>query len=88
MFLLGEEKMKLECPCDGCVPPKRTATCHSTCNEYKKYVLKNEKRKQAIFNEKSIDIFLNENEGKRLKHLKQGLKPSALHHKKHNTRGI
>lgn len=21
--------------CDGCVPPKRTATCHCTCKEYK-----------------------------------------------------
>lgn len=22
------------CPCKGCVPPKRTLSCHSTCQEY------------------------------------------------------
>lgn len=23
-----------DCPCRGCVPPKRTPTCHSNCPEY------------------------------------------------------
>ena len=27
--------MRNDCPCNGCVPPKRTVTCHSTCKEYK-----------------------------------------------------
>ena len=27
----------LICPCNGCVPPKRTSTCHSTCKDYKKW---------------------------------------------------
>lgn len=22
------------CPCKGCVPPKRSITCHSTCEAY------------------------------------------------------
>ena len=22
------------CPCLGCVPPKRNASCHSSCSEY------------------------------------------------------
>ena len=32
--------MKLECPCKDCVAPKRTATCHQTCEDYKKWVKK------------------------------------------------
>ena len=23
-----------DCPCRGCVPPKRTPTCHSSCPDY------------------------------------------------------
>ena len=23
-----------DCPCKGCVPPKRTPTCHSSCTDY------------------------------------------------------
>ena len=26
-----------ECPCKGCVPPKRNAECHSICPEYKEW---------------------------------------------------
>lgn len=26
------------CPCKGCVPPERTATCHSECEKYKEWV--------------------------------------------------
>ncbi len=23
-----------ECPCKGCMPPKRSSTCHGNCKEY------------------------------------------------------
>ena len=28
---------KYPCPCKDCTPPKRCATCHSTCKEYLKW---------------------------------------------------
>ena len=37
-----------KCPCIGCVPPKRTPTCHAKCTEYAKFYDKNEKKKQAL----------------------------------------
>lgn len=24
-----------DCPCRGCVPPKRNPSCHTSCKEYK-----------------------------------------------------
>lgn len=34
-------------PCFGCVPPKRTPDCHSTCPERAEYCVFLEKKKQA-----------------------------------------
>lgn len=41
--------MPLPIPCyrNGADCPDRTTTCHCTCIEYKKYVAKNEKIKEA-----------------------------------------
>ena len=39
--------MAIKC-CKGCVPPKRTPTCHSTCEEYLKEKAKWEEEKKAI----------------------------------------
>ena len=46
----------MKCPCDGCKPPKRTATCHAECEDYKEWKSdrdeKNKKeyeRRQALY---------------------------------------
>ena len=26
--------MLIECPCKGCIPPKRSSICHSSCKAY------------------------------------------------------
>jgi hypothetical protein len=38
---------KIDCPCKGCVPPKRHEACHDTCQEYKEM-----KRNTAEINRK------------------------------------
>ena len=37
--------MNKQSPCNGCVPPKRWAACHSTCPEYLKW---SNERQQAL----------------------------------------
>lgn len=27
----------MECPCKGCVPPRRNGICHDICEDYKKW---------------------------------------------------
>lgn len=36
------------CPCKGCVPPKRTSTCHSTCQDYIMWSAEHQARLNAI----------------------------------------
>jgi hypothetical protein len=36
------------CPCNGCVPPKRTPTCHSTCEAYKDWKIAHELERAKI----------------------------------------
>ena len=40
--------MVKQCPCKGCVPPKRNEMCHSTCNEYKEWKDFTDKRKEEL----------------------------------------
>lgn len=43
--------MKAYNPCEGCVKPKRTATCHATCPDYAvKVAADKERRYQAYIN--------------------------------------
>ena len=39
-------------PCYGCVPPKRTPHCHSTCPDHKAWKEAEEKKKEAMRKEK------------------------------------
>lgn len=39
--------MGIKC-CKGCVPPKRTPTCHSTCEDYLREKAEWEEEKKAI----------------------------------------
>ncbi len=43
--------MSEECPCRYCVPPKRTAYCHTDCPEYKEWCIKHDE-KNALINSK------------------------------------
>ena len=36
------------CPCIDCVPPKRTSTCHSSCQEYKDWKTAHDDRNAKI----------------------------------------
>lgn len=38
-----------ENPCAGCVPPKRTATCHATCPSYAAFDAANRERRKALY---------------------------------------
>lgn len=53
--------MSKECPCKGCVPPKRNPTCHSGCPDYKEWRAEkdneNEKIKKAREEQKMLDDF-------------------------------
>jgi hypothetical protein len=37
-----------DCPCRYCVPPKRTAHCHSTCPEYTKWDKKHQEELEQL----------------------------------------
>ena len=50
----------IKSPCYGCVPPKRNSTCHSTCEEYKNYLLILEQENKKIKEEKRIDSAINQ----------------------------
>ena len=39
--------MTITC-CNGCVPPKRTPTCHATCPEYTQQKAKHEAERERI----------------------------------------
>jgi hypothetical protein len=46
--------MAITC-CYGCVPPKRTPTCHSTCPEYIKQKAKHDAEREARNEAKFVD---------------------------------
>ncbi len=41
-----------DCPCNGCVPPKRNATCHPTCKEYIEWREEQDIKNAKIYREK------------------------------------
>ena len=41
-----------DCPCNGCLPPKRSSDCHSVCPEYPKWSKKHVEELTAIREEK------------------------------------
>jgi hypothetical protein len=51
-----------ESPCRHCKPPKRTATCHSTCPDYKEWRAEldeeNEKIKKIKDEQRMLDDFM------------------------------
>ena len=49
--------MSIKC-CNGCVPPKRTPTCHSTCPDYIREKAKHEAELEAEFQRRSIRVGL------------------------------
>lgn len=74
----------MENPCTYCVPPKRNATCHSTCKDYKKFSFLNHIERDFDYKEKDIDYFLSQCEGERIDRINKGYSPLALKHKTHN----
>ena len=45
--------MPIRC-CNGCVPPKRTPTCHSDCPDYIREDTENKARLEADYKRRSI----------------------------------
>ncbi len=41
-----------DCPCNGCVPPKRNETCHATCKDYPKWREEQDIKNAEIYREK------------------------------------
>ena len=41
-----------DCPCNGCLPPKRSSDCHSVCPEYPKWSKKHVEELTAIREQK------------------------------------
>lgn len=44
-----------DCPCMGCVPPKRHATCHATCEEYRTWERMHDKRRKEKQHQRELD---------------------------------
>ena len=44
-----------ECPCRYCVPPKRSATCHSTCKDYIDWTVEHKQYKDKIAEAKRLE---------------------------------
>ena len=57
--------MSITC-CNGCVPPKRTATCHATCPEYAKQKAKHEAEREARFQKNAVRTNLYQQTGDRV----------------------
>ena len=45
-------------PCFGCVPPKRTPTCHITCPEYAEFCVFLENKRQERMADQIINNYL------------------------------
>ena len=52
--------------CNGCVPPKRNAWCHSYCPEYAKQKEKHDRQKAIHDQQRSIDIGIVQQRGDRV----------------------
>ena len=50
----------IECPCDGCEPPERTPTCHSTCKKYKRFEFVLREENKRIYQEQKTKNAINE----------------------------
>jgi hypothetical protein len=37
-----------ECPCKGCVPPKRSPVCHASCKEYIDWAAERQQRLEEL----------------------------------------
>ena len=51
--------MKNRCPCKGCLPPRRSPACHSTCIQYAGWKERREMEKAHIKEAKNIDEMCN-----------------------------
>lgn len=47
--------MENVCPCKGCIPPKRSPTCHSTCIQYAGWKVEHDEEKERILSAKKKD---------------------------------
>lgn len=54
--------MAITC-CNGCVPPKRTPTCHATCPEYAKQKAKHDADREQANKAREIQHNLNSQTG-------------------------
>lgn len=47
-----------DCPCNGCVPPKRNATCHGSCTEYLTWNDEHLKKLEEVHQQRNItDVY-------------------------------
>lgn len=53
--------------CYGCVPPKRTPTCHATCPEYAEQQAANAEKREAEAAKRAIAQGLYEQRGKNVR---------------------
>lgn len=51
------DSMAITC-CNGCVPPKRTPTCHATCTEYTEQKAKHEADMERVRKERDVQAGL------------------------------
>lgn len=54
--------MKITC-CNGCVPPKRTPTCHATCPEYTQQKAKHDAEREQINKAKMTQYNIRDQKG-------------------------
>lgn len=47
------------CPCKGCVPPKRNATCHFECKEYIEWKKESDENNKRIREDKEREARMN-----------------------------
>lgn len=47
-----------DCPCNGCIPPKRTSDCHGKCPDYEEWTAEQERKKQARYQDLLVDNYL------------------------------
>lgn len=52
--------MKSDCPCYGCVAPKRSGDCHCKCKEYDAWRKKEQEKTSAINEQKQIELLISD----------------------------
>lgn len=40
--------MKNKCPCKGCLPPRRSPACHTTCTHYAEWKAERDKKNAQV----------------------------------------